>query len=206
MNHRETFQTAEANFFNVHDNYKSLEVNELREICRQDRRNFRLCALNVEGDLNVGMMIRSASLFGAEKAYIFGRRRIDNRSLVGVQNYIDIEKIHGLDDDGILDLKEFADFVFEQTVDNYAIVMVEQGGTQLGDLDWADVLIDHNGITLIMGNENSGIPAEFLPYADYVVSIPQRGVLRSFNVAAAANIVMWDMAPHMENKQRKIKG
>jgi tRNA(Leu) C34 or U34 (ribose-2'-O)-methylase TrmL len=59
---------------------------------------------------------------------------------------------------------------------------------------------------LIMGNESSGIPEwvinkvkELLPET-ITVSIPQYSVLRSMNVAMAANIVMYEIRNKMENK------
>lgn len=185
--YKEILENNYDNFFNVKDEYKSLGVSELQEICRNEARNFRICALNIEGDLNIGMMMRSASLFGCEKAYIFGRRRIDRRSLVGTQNYLSIEHVDALNEDDTLSLDVFKEFVDKQAMDGYVVVAFEQGGVSLEDVYWENDV----KYTFVFGNESNGIPEEFLKHV-HVISIPQLGVLRSFNVAATANIALWD--------------
>ena len=55
---------------------------------------------------------------------------------------------------------------------------------------------------LVLGNENRGIPSNILnTYKEYndsfVVSIPQKGVLRSMNVSCAGSIVCWDLINSM---------
>jgi tRNA G18 (ribose-2'-O)-methylase SpoU len=51
--------------------------------------------------------------------------------------------------------------------------------------------MDHT-VCLVFGNESNGLPESFLNSDMKKISIPQLGVLRSFNVSAAAAIVMWD--------------
>ena len=79
-----------SNHFNVRDEFKDNTVAENVAICNRDRLKFSVGCINVTGDLNIGMMIRSACLFGAENFYIFGRNKFDKRSTVGAENYINI--------------------------------------------------------------------------------------------------------------------
>ena len=191
MTRQEVIAETVDNGFNVHDKYKGLTVEELQQVAIDDALPFRVCALNVEGDLNVGMIARTASLLGVEKFYIFGRRKIDSRSLVGAQNYLPIEKIAGLDKDGVLSLDLFKQFV---QMEDIVPIFIEQGGVSIDDIEDTRVFrLPFGKICLVFGNEASGIPKEFMEgYKS--ISIPQRGVLRSYNVAAAAAIIMWEFA------------
>ena len=72
-----------SNHFNVRDEFKDNTVAENVAICNRDRLKFSVGCINITGDLNIGMMIRSACLLGAENFYIFGRNKFDKRSTVG---------------------------------------------------------------------------------------------------------------------------
>lgn len=183
----EHFENQYKNWFNVRDELKHLPVEKLRAMCDEDRMSFSVCALNIEGDLNVGMMARTALIMGANEFIIYGRRKIDNRSLVGANNYMKITKIDGLTEDGQIDCQKFKNTMKEMLLEP---IFIETGGQVLDEFIWP---VSRLPICLVFGNEGSGIPNELLTNAPFVVSIPQRGVLRSLNVAAAASIVMWDM-------------
>ncbi len=183
-------QTAD-NAFNVRNEYKHLSIEELKTIQQQSALPFRVCAVNIEGDLNVGMMARTAALVGVEKFYVFGRRRFDRRSLVGAQNYLPIERVDGLDETGNIDHIKFLEFCDREQI---MPILFEHGGTMLGRVKWHTLTIDakknNKTLCLVFGNESTGFPIIFRS-SHPIVSINQMGVLRSFNVAAAASIAMW---------------
>ncbi len=192
--------------FNVHKRYDALTVPELQKVCENDRNQFAVCALSVTGDLNVGSMIRTASLYGAEKFFIFGRRKYDRRGVVGANNYIDVEAIEGLvkSDDG--ELQGFDDTWFwaNMIASPYTPIFIEQGGHVLGTFDWNELWKDWpptHKPCLVFGNENRGIPDNIMNLDMYprssIVTIPQRGVIRSHNVSVASGIVMHDMCKNM---------
>jgi tRNA G18 (ribose-2'-O)-methylase SpoU len=197
--YRDAIKDSKANFFNVRDEFKNMTVSELRMRYNASAYDYTVCALNVEGDLNVGMMIRTASLMGAREFIVFGRRRIDNRSMVGADNYIPLTKIDGLCSDGTLDISKFH---AEMKHRNLRPIFVEHGGTPLQDMDWTvnESPLFGSELCLVFGNESTGIPAELLTDSRTVVSIPQTGILRSLNVAAAASMVMWDYVSKMHLK------
>lgn len=180
------------NNFNVRDEYKHLSVDDLKQIQSETTLPLRVCAVNIEGDLNVGMMARTAALIGVEKFYIFGRRRFDRRSLVGAQNYLPIERVDGLDESGNIDHDKFLKFCDQEQL---IPILFEHGGTLLGKLSWNTLFNDakkvNKTLCLVFGNESSGFPENFRS-VHTTVSIYQTGVLRSFNVSAAAAIAMWD--------------
>ena len=195
---RDEFIQIANSGFNVHDHLKTKTVPELKEITQAHLFPFWVMCMNVLGDLNIGTVIRSSHLFGAEKVVVFGRRRIDNRGLVGAANYTDVEKIHGLKDDGSTDIDptKFVDFCSTNRV---LPVFVEQGGDNVFEFDWQElwrtcVRFEMKPM-LVLGTENSGIPQEILDLniLRSVVSIPQKGVIRSFNLSAAFSVVAGQM-------------
>ena len=179
---------------NVPDDLKHLTVPELQQITADRTFPFSVMMLNVLGDMNVATTIRSAHLMGAESCVVFGRRKIDNRGLVGAANYTPVEKIWAVDEDLTLQVD-----VFAQYCESHAVlpVFVEQGGENMYELDWQHV---HNScvavnkkIMLVMGTEREGIPSDIMQagtaLGGRVVSIPQRGVIRSHNLSMAFAMV-----------------
>lgn len=181
-NFAELISETTATNWNVHDHLKDRKLCELKSLVDNDRLPFAVCVLNVTGDLNVGMMMRTASILGANHFIILGRRRYDKRSTVGAQNYVKLSRIDALNDDLSIDRA-----VFEDTMSrwDYTPVFVETSGTSLYAMDWRSI----KNPCLIFGNEGMGIPQDIIGN-NLCVSIPQRGVLRSLNVAVAAGIVM----------------
>ena len=183
-----------SNHFNVRDEFKDNTVAENVAICNHDRLKFSVGCINITGDLNIGMMIRSACLLGAENFYIFGRNKFDKRSTVGAEKYINIvqyvfdDPIHA--DESILN---------QLTLMNHDIILCETGGEVLGKDNWT---YDKNNPPVqhplfLFGSESHGIPEKVSNAFDRKISIPQRGVMRSFNVSAAMNIIVWDYCKEM---------
>ena len=182
---------------NVHDHLKHLSVPELQETSRQDRLPWHSCFINVTGDLNIGTMIRTAHCLGASTVTIFGRRRFDRRGLVGSANYIQVDQAEGMLDDVTVDCRAFYNLVHHR---KWIPVFVETGGMPLPQVDWQLVrdCVPGHEICLVMGNETGGIPQDILQNRfGSVVSIPQRGVIRSMNVSTAHAVVAGAMCANL---------
>jgi tRNA G18 (ribose-2'-O)-methylase SpoU len=183
-------QLVESNSsYNVHDHLKHLGIDDLVILSQQDRLPWHTMCLNVTGDLNVGTMIRTSHCMGAESVLIFGRQKLDNRSLVGAANYIRVEKIKT--DVTSMDPVEFVDALASR---HMVPVFVESNGYPLPSIDWKlrikEMERRNTQPCLVMGNETGGIPQDLLDTErlfpnSFRVSIPQRGVIRSLNVAVA---------------------
>lgn len=208
VNYREIIgaQSDEANNgLNVHNHLKDRTVEQLREIQDAARNPFAVAALNVTGDMNIGTIVRNACLAGAQAVYIIGRRRYDKRGTVGAQNYIDVHRLDALEDDKItISPKAFVEIMREN---NMRPIFVEQGGKSVGSFSWKEMFSTPNDLDtipcLVMGNENSGISDEILATqglfrGSFVVSLPQKGVIRSLNVGAASAAIIWNMCLEME--------
>jgi tRNA G18 (ribose-2'-O)-methylase SpoU len=154
--------------------------------------------INVTGELNVGMALRSASLLGAENFYIFGRKKFDARSTVGAENYINIVQ-YSYDDPMTADEHILAEL--RELNKTHSVILCEHGGYMLSENDFGWAYEERPSPVFIFGSESHGIPKLITDqvasdgYPEYEferISIPQRGVLRSFNVSAAMAIVCWD--------------
>lgn len=180
--------------YNVHDHLKSLTVPELQNVSKEDKLPFGVCLFNIQYDMNFGNIIRSACIMGAERVIVMGKRKIDRRSCVGSQNYIDIVKADGLVEDTI-DVNVFVDTMEKF---NYYPVFMETGCKPITKFTDSH---DYKYPCLVFGSESYGIDPEFLKLPESKsYSIPQRGVIRSLNVASAAAIAMWEVSKHLGDK------
>ena len=137
------------------------------------------------------MMIRSACLMGAENFYIFGRKKFDKRSTVGAEKYINI--VQYTYDDPMTADGRIADDLWEfQFMHKHDVILCEQGGFELKrNSNWGRKEETLHPLFLF-GSESHGIPKAVTDINFNRVSIPQVGVMRSFNVSAACNIILWD--------------
>ena len=203
VNYAKIIKQTNSEMFNVRDEYKNNTVEENQFVCHLDRLPFSVGVINVAGDLNVGMMLRSACLLGAENFYIFGRNKFDKRSTVGAENYINV--VQHIFEDPINSDQHILD-VLRVMRHKYRIILCEHGGYMLGGNDYKMVYEGRPSPLFIFGSESHGIPKLITDqvasdgYPEYEfdrISIPQRGVLRSFNVSAAMNIIVWDYLKEM---------
>lgn len=179
-----------SNYWNVRDDLKSYNLDELKCVQHLATLPFAVCAINITGDLNLGVMMRTACLLGAERFIIYGRHGYDRRSTVGAQNYIDIIKAGSIDRGGSLEV-DYTEFFPLMDKLNYDPIFFETGGKSLYDIDMTPYTDYVNAKTpcLVFGNEGVGIDRSLLA-GQKVISIAQRGVLRSLNVCAAASIAI----------------
>jgi tRNA G18 (ribose-2'-O)-methylase SpoU len=196
VNYSKIIAETNSKMYNVRDEYKNNSVEENIAICNKEHLKFSVGCINITGELNIGMMIRSACLLGAENFYIFGRNKFDRRSTVGAENYINIVQ-YSYDDPIHADaeINERLEYMLKWNT----VVLCEQGGDEIGSrkmaLKYSEEMINP---LFLFGSESHGIPPLITTNEHfYKVSIPQRGVLRSFNVSAAMNIICWDYIKEM---------
>lgn len=191
-NFRQEVAKDKENLRNVRAELQSCKTETLVRLQEKQTVPFAVALLNVTGDLNVGVIIRSACIFGAKEVLIFGRNFYDKRSTVGAENYIRVTNFGGLNSDLTIS-PELVFNALEQR--GYTPVIVEQhenAWSMANSSNLFRVLHDKKPC-LIFGNEGRGIPDAFLNNLHIKMYIPQRGVLRSLNVSAAASISMWEM-------------
>lgn len=179
---------------NVQDQFKHMSIDEIKEVYKTMANNVAVGCLNLSGEFNVGIMVRTASLFGVEKFYILGRKVYDKRTSVGSHTHMPVEIVrvtkghHSefLDNDGAIDS-------LLELQKNYTIVFVEQkeGSVMLPKMK-SSITFDLPPL-FVFGTESDGIPPELLNIPNtYCVEIPQFGVGRSFNVSTACGMVLYE--------------
>jgi tRNA G18 (ribose-2'-O)-methylase SpoU len=199
---REQEVTNSSSEHNVRDKYKLSSIEDRKQISKDSSFPFWVMSLNMTGDLNIGTMMRSAHLLGAEKFVIWGRRKIDNRSLVGTSHYMDVVKVQAIDPNLNIEVDQFEAFCEENKLVPF---FLEQGGENVFCFDWKiaifSVMQSGKKPILVVGTESSGIPKEMLDIGcdmkGHILTIPQRGVIRSHNASMAFSIVAGNMISSM---------
>jgi tRNA G18 (ribose-2'-O)-methylase SpoU len=138
-----------------------------------------LILFNVDGGINISMAIRSAALFGFSDVYIVGRRKRDKRGDVGACNYIKVHQVETIDSNYF-------------KVNNLMPIIIEQNGQSLEEMDFRPYFPNSlSKVAFIVGAEQKGVP-EYIKKDIPIITISQYGVMRSFNVAMASSIVMYE--------------
>jgi tRNA G18 (ribose-2'-O)-methylase SpoU len=182
---------------NVYDEYKPLTIQERKIICDREQLPYEVAILNVTGELNVSNIIRSASLCGARKVHVLGRRRFDKRGTVGAENYIDVVRENYVSENDPLKLDVPGILTYFNRHKLFPVFVEQYDGMKLDCSRELiqDVMNWNRTPTFVFGNENRGIPAELIKSfsgVPVVYQIKQRGVIRSFNVGSAAAIVLYE--------------
>lgn len=170
--------------YNVHTPFQGLHVESLKKLSEGLALPFAFMAYNLHGDINIGMMIRTAVILGASDFYLIGKRKYDKRTDVGSRNYIRLQRFKTAD-------KAF----FEEN--KLLPIALEQGGKPLEEFSFKQYLPDSlpEGwkVCFIAGSESYGIPTSFLKEIGApILSIAQYGVIRSLNVSIASGILMYE--------------
>ena len=207
---------------NVRNEYQHLLESQLIKLQKSISSDVSVLLCNVRTNGNVGMVIRTACLMGCSSVIICGRKHYDSRFTTGAHHYIpvlhwssplsvtintvsqkDHEYISSRDLHYILPKEQrytekveySAENFVKECGDDYTPVFLEQGGTDIREVNWK--LVHHP--LVILGNESLGIPKKFINQVKKIkpetlrVSIPQWSVMRSHNVAIAASIALWEI-------------
>lgn len=180
--------------YNVSTEYQDLELERVVEIYRENAKPFAVACLNLLGEVNIGMMVRTAFIFSAEKFYIIGRRSYDKRTAVGTNHYIPIERIGACEggQSEFLNIPEIIRILTELQ-NEYTLVFIEQHerAVELQEIKWERICNSRKPL-FIFGNEGGGISVEILDAfrESPIVMIPRTGIGRSLNVSIACGIVL----------------
>lgn len=192
------------NGLNVRDHLKNKTVPELVDLQKEEQLPFDVMLFNLTGDMNTGSMVRTATVSGAQNIWVFGRRKFDRRGLVGCNNYVNLHRVNGFVGDTLEFDVDALDNIIQEN--NLIPIWAEMDGLTLGKFHWPSrvlpILNSGRKPVIIMGNENSGFPDYIVNYFKtleygFCVTIPQRGVMRSFNVGHALSAILWDMRKDM---------
>ena len=172
--------------YNVHTPLQNLPVEKLQRISQATALPVTLMLYNLNGDMNVGMSIRTAVILGCSDVYIIGRKKYDRRSEVGAKNYIHVHRYPTIEPTFFQENKLLP-------------IFIEQGGSALEDFSFKPYLPakleDGWKVVFVMGSESLGLPSCLLKSLQApILSISQYGIMRSLNVSIAASIVLYEYA------------
>ena len=163
---------------NVIDEFKELSHEDIRDRLNERCNGFSVLMTHVEGDFNIGTVMRSANFFGAREFFYWGKKRFDRRSSVGVHHYTPLHFLDSLED-------------VRKIKDRYTLVGLENnipGTISIRDYDWKLEMPP----CIVVGEEGGGIHREVLSMCDVLIEIPNFGSVRSINVGSAASLAMYD--------------
>jgi tRNA(Leu) C34 or U34 (ribose-2'-O)-methylase TrmL len=163
--------------YNVHDFFQRMNNDKVKNISLKMSLPAALILFNVDGGINISMALRSAAVFGFSDVYIVGKRKRDKRGDVGACNYINVHTIPIINDS-----------FFEEN--NLMPIIIEQNGQPLEEMNFHPYFPNKKKVAFIVGSEQDGVPKfnKSIP----IITISQYGVMRSFNVAMASSIVMYE--------------
>lgn len=163
---------------NIIDPYKYWTNEAIVADLDTKRHNFGVLCVNIQGDFNVGSVVRNANAFLAQEVILYGRKRFDRRGSVGTYNYTHFRHVREVDSLDIV----LNDYELVVGVDN-----VEEAAP-LEIFEWPT----NKKVLMCFGEENSGLIPEIVTRCDSVVFIRQYGSVRSLNVGCASGIAMYD--------------
>lgn len=164
---------------NVVDRYRYWHVDAIRADLRARRSALHVAIENIEHDLNIGSIVRTANAFNVAGVHIVGRRRWNRRGAMVTDAYLDID--HHRDIDALLG------WARESGLPVLAVDVVP-GALPIESFAMPQACV------LLFGQEGPGLSPAALIGAQRVLSISQHGSTRSINVAAAAAIAMHSWA------------
>lgn len=172
--------------YNVHTPFQELPTESVQTLSKACALPVALMLYNLNGDMNIGMSIRTAAILGCSDVYLIGKRKYDRRPEVGAKNYIRIHR-----------QKEIVgpEFFAEHKL---LPILLEQGGKSLEEFSFKPFLPKKlepgYKVVFIVGSEALGIPKDFINSmrGTPILSISQYGVMRSLNVSIAASIVLYE--------------
>ncbi len=165
---------------NVVDRYRYWSVPAIVADLRTRRTGLHVAVENLEHDLNIGSIVRTANAFNVAGVHIVGRRRWNRRGAMVTDAYLEIAH-HP-------DMAGFTAWAGAAGLPILAVDVVP-GAVPLEGFAMPSPCV------LLFGQEGPGLSPAALDAAAAVLSITQSGSTRSINVAAAAAIAMhcWTM-------------
>jgi len=166
---------ADGDSRNVDDRYRYWSMEAIVADLDLRRHDFHVAVENIEHDMNIGSIVRTANAFLAREVHIVGRRRWNRRGAMVTDRYQHIR--HHSDVDALL---RWAD------EEGIAIIGIDNvpGSTPI-----ESAMLPVRCV-LLFGQEGPGLSDEARARCESIHHISQFGSTRSINIGAAAAIAM----------------
>ena len=167
---------ADGDSRNVEDRFRYWRVEAIVAELATRRAPLHVAIENLEHDLNIGSIVRTANAFNVAGVHIVGRRRWNRRGAMVTDAYLDVT--HHPD---VVSLAQWA------SVENLPVLAVDN----VAAAEPIESACLPRRCVLLFGQEGPGLTAAALGHASRVLAVTQHGSTRSINVAAAAAIAMY---------------
>ncbi|GAM18654.1 hypothetical protein SAMD00019534_018290 [Acytostelium subglobosum LB1] len=150
---------------------------------RAPRQEMIVVGTFIENTPNIAGLIRTSEIFNVTEVAIPNIKLLQDpqfqRVSVAADKWVPISEVNRAN---------LAAYIKAKKEQGYVILGVEQT-SQSKNLA---TFVFPKKCLLLLGQEQNGIPAEFLDLVEYCIEIPQYGVTRSLNVHVSASIVIWE--------------
>ena len=179
---------------NVNNELQSFNFDEIKKLQIENADNNIVIALNSQGGINVGTMMRTSCIFGVGRFVLLGKMKYMRKATVGADKYINVTKYPTWDNYNDFFNTDEIIKIINNLKKTHLIFIIEQDGEYLSGVfdNYKKNINTQKPIAFIVGNENTGIPQPIINIANKVITIPQVGVIRSHNVAMALSMVLWE--------------
>ena len=160
---------------NVVDQYRYWRLESIVADLDSRRSPLHVAIENLEHDLNIGSIVRTANAYNVAGVHVVGRRRWNRRGAMVTDAYLTVT--HHPD---AADLRGWAQ------ASGLPLLAVDNVATAVA----LETYRMPAACVLLFGQEGPGLSHAALAGADAVLAITQHGSTRSINVAAAAAIAM----------------
>lgn len=162
---------------NVIDRFVNMESHQVKEAIESGRSELVNICMNLASDFNKSSIVRSSNAFLAREVFFVGARRFDRRGTQGSHHY-----------ENVLHADTLQEVVEQLRSECYTIFAVDNT-PEFNPEAIYDVELPAK-TAFVYGEEQRGLSVEEVALCDKTVFIPQRGVIRSLNVASAATVMM----------------
>lgn len=161
---------------NVTDQYRNWTVEAIKKDLQQRAFPLHIAIENIQHDINIGSIVRSANAFNVAGVHIIGKRHWNRRGAMSTEKYLEL--------------------YHHKTVDEFIIWAKKNSKTVIGidNIEGSKNLSTYEfpvNAVLVFGQEGPGLSEEIQTKCQDIVAIEQFGSTRSVNVGVAAGIVMY---------------
>ncbi len=160
---------------NVIDEYRYWKMDAIIADLDSKRHSFHVAIENLEHDMNIGSIVRSANAFMAKEVHIIGKRRWNRRGAMVTDRYQHVTHHE--------DIETFAKWAKSNNIEVIGIDNLP-GSVPIETFDLPRECV------LLFGQEGRGLSKEAGELVTSCLSIAQFGSTRSINAGAAAAIAM----------------
>ncbi|EGG14322.1 tRNA/rRNA methyltransferase SpoU family protein [Cavenderia fasciculata] len=150
---------------------------------KNQRQEMIVVATFVENTPNIAGLIRTCEIFNVTEVAIPNLKLLNDpqfqRVSVSADKWVPIVQVARTN---------LQAYLIRKKEEGYAIIGVEQTSQSKS----LSTFVFPTKCLLLLGQEQNGIPSDFLNLVDYCVEIPQFGIIRSLNVHVSGSIVLWE--------------